>query len=97
MAGMQVLLAGGNAIDAGIAVAAALGVVEPFMSGLGGGGWMQVYHAATGEHQALNYCGKIPEAAALGPDGSGFTSQTQSVGALSSAVPGSPAGCVLVC
>ena len=87
MAGMQILCAGGNAIDAGIAVAAALGVVEPFMSGLGGGGWMQVYHAATGEHNTLNYCGRIPQAATLGPDGPGLTPHTQSVGPLSSVVP----------
>ena len=62
-AGLRTLAAGGNAIDAAVAVAAALNVVEPFMSGLGGGGWMQVYHAATGDHKILDYCGQCPAAA----------------------------------
>ncbi|MDZ7645532.1 MAG: gamma-glutamyltransferase [Woeseiaceae bacterium] len=59
-AGLRILEAGGNAFDAAVAVAAALNVVEPMMSGIGGYGTILVYDAGTGESRFLNPSGRIP-------------------------------------
>ncbi len=46
-AGLSVLRRGGNAIDAAVAVAATLGVTDPFVAGIGGGGYLVYYDART--------------------------------------------------
>jgi gamma-glutamyltranspeptidase / glutathione hydrolase len=59
-AGAEILSAGGTAYDAAVAVAAALTVVEPGMSGIGGYGTVVVHDAATGASRSLDGCGPIP-------------------------------------
>src|SRR4051794_3011939 len=70
-AGIQVLRQGGNAIDAAIAANAVLGVTEPFVAGIGGGGFMVVYLAH--EHRVITIDGRetapqaFPENAFIDP------------------------------
>src|SRR4051812_3916721 len=65
-AGLSLLQAGGNAIDAACATALALGVVHPFASGIGGGGFAVVYVAQEKKVYALDFRERAP--AAIQPD-----------------------------
>lgn len=93
-AGMQTLAAGGNAFDAAVAVSAALAVVEPAGSGLGGGGFWLLHEAETGrqimldgrERAPLNATADMYLTAAGEPD-----KQRSRDGALAAGIPGVPA------
>ncbi len=64
-AGLRILQEGGNAIDAAVAAAAVLNVVEPLMTGVGGDVFAIVYWNKTGELIGLNASGRSPNAMTL--------------------------------
>lgn len=59
-AGVEILKAGGNAIDAAVAVSLALGVAEPYGSGLGGKLMLLYYEAKTGRTYAIDAMDAAP-------------------------------------
>jgi gamma-glutamyltranspeptidase/glutathione hydrolase len=87
-AGAEMLLQGGNAMDAAVATAAALNVVEPYMSGLAGCGLLLVSSARRQERLALDYTGFAPRAAEL----RGTTPDDLRVGPKAVLTPGNLAG-----
>ena len=87
MAGIQTLLAGGNAVDAAVAVGSTLNVVEPFMSGIGGIGLMLVSRPA-GERHVLDFIGAAP----LATDVARCTEAEQGAGPKACATPGNLGG-----
>jgi gamma-glutamyltranspeptidase/glutathione hydrolase len=64
-AGLDVLKAGGNAVDAAIATSAMLQVVYPFVCGLGGDVFMMIYEAASGQMYGLNGSGRSASTASI--------------------------------
>ncbi len=93
--GLEVLKGGGNAVDAAVAVGFALAVTLPRAGNLGGGGFMLIHMAESGETLALDYREEAPAAAGrdlfLDADGK-VDNQRARFSYLSAGVPGTVAG-----
>ena len=94
LAGVRILMDGGNAIDAAVATAAVLGVVEPSSLGIGGDAFCLFYSAKEKSIKALDASGRSPYAASLEfCRKNGFTAMPQR-GIHSVTVPGAVHGWV---
>lgn len=91
-AGHDVLAAGGNAIDAAVATAAVLGVVQPMMSGLGGDTFVLARCGRTGQIRSINASGPSPRAQSLEWARNAGLAALPDRGFLSASVPGAVAG-----
>jgi gamma-glutamyltranspeptidase len=91
-AGLMALRAGGNAVDAAVATALALSVVEPMMSGLGGDAFYHVLDAKSGKSAVFNGTGPAPRAATR----EHYRGGIPRTGPLSVSVPGMLAGLELM-
>ncbi|HSW51682.1 MAG TPA: gamma-glutamyltransferase, partial [Sulfuricaulis sp.] len=93
-AGHEILARGGNAFDAAVALAAALAVVEPWNSGLGGGGFFLLHRARDGFEVMIDARERAPLAATRDMylrDGRPVPALSID-GALAAGIPGTPAG-----
>ena len=92
MAGLRALMTGGNAADAAVAAAAALNVVEPHSTGMGGDLFALVRMADDGKVRALSACGRSPAGASLDELRSAGLREAPALGAFSVTVPGAVSG-----
>jgi gamma-glutamyltranspeptidase / glutathione hydrolase len=93
-AGIEVLKKGGNAVDAAVATAAALGVTEPYSAGVGGGGYFVSYDAASGKVRTLDGRETAPMSAddkLFQEDGKALPFEEAVTSGLSVGTPGTPA------
>lgn len=96
-AGMDILAQGGNAFDAAVAVAASLGVVEPYSAGLGGGGFWLIYQADSKRYTFIDAREKAPQTAHADYylDDKGQVDRDKAInGPTAAAIPGQPAALV---
>ena len=87
-AGLQMLLKGGNAFDAAVAVGAMAGLGEPEMNGIGGNGFMTIFDKKAGKVHSLSMAGAAPKA--LKP--AEMTPETLNAGMKAGIVPGNLGG-----
>ena len=93
--GLEMLKKGGNAVDAAVATAFVVGVVEPYSSGIGGGGFMLIHLSQTSEVIVIDYRETAPAAAHrdMYLDADGNVIEDKSLeGHLAVATPGTVAG-----
>ena len=84
--GVDILKAGGNAVDAAVAMIYAVGLLEPAASGMGGAGQMVIYLKAEDRYLVLEYMTQAPGAAIAGEISTDTSSNPPSVESL--AIPG---------
>lgn len=98
-AGLEILAHGGNAFDAAVAISAALAVVEPYHSGLGGGGFWLLHQADTKKNIFIDGREVAPMAASknmyIASDGTLQEARSLN-GGLAAAIPGEPAALVWI-
>ena len=98
-AGLEILALGGNAFDAAVAVSAALAVVEPYHSGLGGGGFWLLHQAKSNKNIFVDGREVAPQAASENMFLDEFLKLKSGLslnGGLAAAIPGEPAALVLI-